>query len=95
LTLERRKLHRWQPGRLCSAAIIPVLLKKDMAMAVDNNSPLSADLISRHSVAEPTARTEQIQETGAATIEPGANPDGSGPPAERAVPIWPRVYPGL
>ena len=69
--------------------------QEDMAMAVDINFPLSADLNSRRSIPEPTVRTGQIQETGAATIEPGANTDRSGPPAERVVPIWPRVYPGL
>ena len=64
-------------------------------MAVDIGSSFSSDLISHRSIPKPTARTDEIQEAGAATIERGADTDRSGLPAENAVPIWPRVYPGL
>ena len=64
-------------------------------MAVDINSCLSSDLISLRSIPKPIGRTDQIQDTGAVTVEPGVDADGAGPPAEIAVPIWPRVYPGI
>jgi hypothetical protein len=64
-------------------------------MAVDTRSCLSSDLIWLRSIPKPIGRTDQIQETGAATVEPGADTDRSGPPPESAVPMWPRVYPGL
>ena len=66
-----------------------------MAVAVDTNSCLSSDLISIRSNSKPIGRTDQLPETGAAAIEPGVDADGAGPPAKSAVPIWPRVYPGL
>ena len=62
-------------------------------MAVDINSCLSSDLISIRSNPKPIGRTDRLRETGAAAIEPGVDADGAGPPAETAVPIWPRVYP--
>ena len=62
-------------------------------MAVDINSCLSSDLISLRSIPKPIGRTDQLSETGAAAIEPGVDADGAGPPAEIAVPIWPRCTP--
>ena len=64
-------------------------------MAVDIKSSLLSDLISVRSISKPAARTDQIQETGATTIERGADNDRSDPPPGSAVPVWPRVYPGL
>ena len=64
-----------------------------MAVAVDTNSCLSSDLISLRSIPKPIGRTDQLPETGAAAIEPGVDADGAGPPAEIAVPIWPRCTP--
>jgi hypothetical protein len=78
---------RWRSFPCCST--------KDMAMAVDIKSSLSSDLISLRSMPGPTARTDQLQPTGALTIEPDPDTDRSGPAAEGAIPIWPRVYPGL
>lgn len=49
-------------------------------MAVDIGSSFSSDLISHRSIPKPTARTDEIQEAGAATIERGADTDRSGPP---------------
>src|SRR5438477_12167272 len=95
LTLERRKLHRWQPALSRSLAVIPCCSEEDMVMAVDINSCLSSDLISLRSIPKPIGRTDQLPETGAAAIEPGVDADRAGPPAEIAVPIWLRVYPGL
>src|SRR5205814_3483460 len=74
---------------------IPCCSEEDMAVAVDTNSCLSSDLISIRSNPKPIGRTDQLPETGAAAIEPGVDADGAGPPAESAVPIRPRVYPGL
>ena len=62
-------------------------------MAVDINSCLSSDLISLRSIPKPIGRTDQLPETGAAAIEPGVDADGAGPPAEIAVPIWPKGVP--
>jgi hypothetical protein len=78
-----------------SVAIIPCCSEEDMAMAVETNFCLSSDLMSIRSTPKPIGRTDQLPETGAAAIEPGVDTDGAGPPAESAVPIWPRVYPGL
>jgi hypothetical protein len=78
-----------------SVAIIPCCSEEDMAMAVETNFCLSSDLMSVRSTPKPIGRTDHLSESGAAAIEPGVDTEGAGPPAESAVAIWPRVYPGL